>query len=262
MIILTRDVIKRLLLIQLVGGALVGLFVIQPLNEFVLYWRLEPEGQSALSFVWSGLKASILGPEWLKGGSYAAIGAALGGAIGVLSRRILMQQRRVAQRTMELERELVALLAKGESQRVEFKSSFRWDVRENKLNKGLEQPVLKTLAAFLNSEGGTLLIGVADDGQVFGLANDYKTLKKKDRDGFEQAIMSAVSSRMGTDACANLQLVFHEVEGRDICRIMVRPSARPVYLRQGNEPEFYVRTGTSTRELNVEEAIEYIKGRF
>ena len=81
--------------------------------------------------------------------------------------------------------EIAALLAAGENAKVEFKSSARWDLRENKKNPVMEQVILKTVAAFLNSDGGTLLLGVSDDGTVLGLDHDYQTLQKKNADGYE-----------------------------------------------------------------------------
>ncbi len=108
--------------------------------------------------------------------------------------------------------DLRALIARGESANLEFKSSFRWDLRENKVNRALEAVVLKTLAGYMNSSGGTLLIGVADDGSIVGLDRDYTTLKKPDRDGFEQALMTAIAAKLGADACRTVQIVFHSLE--------------------------------------------------
>ncbi len=77
------------------------------------------------------------------------------------------------------QQEIEALIKAGESATVEFKSSARWDMRQNKLNKELEQVIVKTVAGFLNTEGGTLLIGVDDGGIIVGLQHDYQTLGKK-----------------------------------------------------------------------------------
>ena len=75
----------------------------------------------------------------------------------------------------------------------------------------------------MNGSGGTLLIGVADDGSIVGLERDYSTLKKPDRDGFEQAVMTAIAAKLGADACRTVQIVFHSLESKDICRVMVSP---------------------------------------
>jgi predicted HTH transcriptional regulator len=126
----------------------------------------------------------------------------------------------------------------------------------------LEAVVLKTLAGFMNGDGGTLLIGVADDGRILGLANDYQSLKKQDRDGFAQAIMTAVASKLGTELCQLTQILFHSMEGKDICRVITAPSLRPVFLKQDVQTKFYLRTGNGTRELNIQEAMEFTAHRW
>jgi predicted HTH transcriptional regulator len=190
------------------------------------------------------------------------VGALLGVLVALFNRSLFERTQRINRLMAELEKDLNAIIAKGEHNTLEFKSSLRWDLRQDKLNKSLENSVLKTLAGYMNAEGGTLLIGVADDGEVLGLERDYQSLKKKDRDGFEQAIMGAISARIGTDLCTLVQAVFHSMEGRDVCRLIISPAPRPVYVSQDNETRFYLRTGPGTRELNIQEAIEYISSRW
>ena len=60
-------------------------------------------------------------------------------------------------------RPITDLIELGESSILEFKSTFQWDVVKGEQNKALRLSSLKTIAAFLNSQGGTLLIGVEDD---------------------------------------------------------------------------------------------------
>jgi predicted HTH transcriptional regulator len=122
--------------------------------------------------------------------------------------------------------------------------------------------VLKTLAGFMNLDGGTLLIGVADDGRIVGLEQDYKTLKKCDRDGFGQALMTSIATNLGGDVSYTVQMVFRSVENKDVCRVIVSPAPRPVYLEVGNSLKFYVRMGVTTRELNVQEAVNYISKQW
>src|SRR5690606_28338891 len=87
------------------------------------------------------------------------------------------------------------IIAEGEHDGLEFKSSLRWDTKENRLNKDLERIVLKTIAAFNNGygDGGRLIIGVDDDQNVLGLENDYSTLSGNDRDAFQRHLRSLVS---------------------------------------------------------------------
>lgn len=151
-------------------------------------------------------------------------------------------------------------LIKGECDTVEFKSSFRWDYRLQKTNKDIEFASLKTLVAFMNTNGGTLLIGVDDVSAVVGLEKDYNTLKKPGRDGFEQYIMQAVSQSLGTENCKFLEVSFVACDNKEVCMIQVKKATAPVFLKQQQNTHFFVRAGNGTRELNIQEALKYIKG--
>jgi hypothetical protein len=243
------------------GGG-VGIFVLYPANDFVYYREYKPGNSTAGDFAMAQLQRSVQGQTPKKTAFYALVGVVLSlGGAGLYSS---MQRRsaRIEQLSEALQGDLQTLIAQGESANLEFKSSFRWDLRENKTNRALEAVVLKTLAGYMNGNGGTLLIGVADDGSAVGLEHDYKTLKKQDRDGFEQVLMTAIASKLGGDACHAVQMVFHALDGKDICRVIAAPMQRPVYVRDGDAPKLYVRTGVSTRELNVQEAIDYTSARW
>ena len=156
-----------------------------------------------------------------------------------------------------------------EGQYLEYKSTFRTRATDGpagekagEIFKPLQTSSLKTIAAFLNSrEGGTLLIGVADDGSVFGLESDYASLRKPgkdDRDLFLLHLGQAVANSMGMAASANVRHEVLEVGGKDLCRVHVRPSAFPVDAevvevdRQGQHNKktaFYGRFGNGTREI-------------
>jgi hypothetical protein len=159
-----------------------------------------------------------------------------------------------------LERQIDALLAAGESATAEFKSSARWDRKENRLNKVLEQVIVKTVAAFLNSEGGTLLIGVGDDKKPLGLADDYKTLgKRQDRDGYENWLTTLLLDSLGKETNLLIRIKFCEFGGCDICVVDASPSPKPVYVKEANAENLHIRTGNSTRLLTSREAVEYVK---
>jgi CheY-like chemotaxis protein len=151
------------------------------------------------------------------------------------------------------------LIARGESAELEFKSSLRWDFRQQKANKELEATIIKTISAFLNmQQGGVLLVGVKDDGTILGLEYDYQTLKGKNRDGFERHTYELLIDAYGSAVATLVRLEFEAVEGKDVCRITAEPSHKPVYL----EGRLYIRTGNSTRELSAKDAIEYSRSRW
>ena len=253
----------RIFAIAILLGAAVGIFVLYPTNEFVYFYEYQPTSDTRpVDFAVHQMQRSLQGQTPKKTVFYAIVGVILSVGGALLYSSLQRRSERIEQLSAALESDLQTLIARGEGAGLEFKSSFRWDLRENKVNRALEGVIVKTLAGYMNGNGGTLLIGVADDGSIVGLESDYKTLKKQDRDGFEQALMTAVATKLGADACRSVQIVFHTVDHKEVCRVMVAPMHRPVYVKDGENPKLYVRTGVLTRELNVQEAIDYTSSRW
>ena len=89
------------------------------------------------------------------------------------------------------------LIKEGESDELEFKATLRWDIKEGRVSKKLEQVIVKTVAAFANAQGGSLLIGVDDDGQAVGLSRDYESLGEAGRDPFELHLRNVLNQQLG-----------------------------------------------------------------
>jgi hypothetical protein len=154
-------------------------------------------------------------------------------------------------------------IREGEGAQIEYKGSLRYDLREKTINKALTKSVTKTIAAFLNSAGGTLLIGVLDDGVVAGIEPDFETLVPKgDRDGFELKLRDAVGSHLGDEVSPFVEVTFGEIDRKTVAIVSCEPYHRPVFLEDGGRREFYVRDGNSSRPLDVKEANEYINVRW
>jgi len=150
------------------------------------------------------------------------------------------------------------IIDSGESATIEFKSSLRWDVREKRVNKELQKVIAKTVAGFLNAEGGILLIGVADDGEVLGIQDDINSTGRKDLDGFQQTLIQTFSNYLGESVAANVRVSFEDIEEKAVCAVKVEACQQPVYFTDGKGKEFYIRFGSSTRPLDVEAAQKYI----
>ena len=155
-----------------------------------------------------------------------------------------------------------SLIAAGEGQSVEFKSSILWDYRRQQVNKKLSEPIIKNVSAFMNSEGGYILIGVGDDGQVLGLEADFAVMKKPNPDGFELIFNNAFNRMIGTPFRRFVELRFPEVDGKTICVVRVRPASQPVYFRHQGQEKFYIRAGNAAQPLSVSQAASYIQERF
>lgn len=153
-------------------------------------------------------------------------------------------------------------IARGEGPTLEFKSSVRWDVRQNIVNKDLEKVAAKTIAGFMNREGGTLVVGVTDDGEIVGLEADMATLKKATEDGLSLHLTEIFNKYLGEVAAASASISFAHVDGHAIAVISAEAATKPVFLDDPNGPEFYVRSNASTRLLDVKEATEFIAKRW
>ncbi len=156
-------------------------------------------------------------------------------------------------------RPATAVIPEGENDTVEFKSTLRWDIRAGKTNASVERASLKTIAAFLNSAGGTLLIGVRDDGTIEGIESD----KFVNEDKFLLHLWSLIRSWLGREVSPYIRTLTEKVDDKTVCLVRCRQSNRPVFLRQpGNEEAFYIRVGPSSNAMEISEALKYIADHF
>lgn len=158
------------------------------------------------------------------------------------------------------------LIEEGESSDLELKSSLRWNYHNSSIDKKIETVILKSISAFANGEGGTLIIGVDDEGEILGLEKDYTSLVGT-KDEFELHLRNLINQYFGkTFATSGLTIKFISVKDKEVCRIEISKSNKPVYLEVNDNGQkmdkFYVRSGNSSQELGVKEISEYINSRF
>lgn len=173
------------------------------------------------------------------------------------SAQAVLDELRVIERTADLE----LLIAAGESASLEFKQTMRWDTKLHKRSKEVLMASMKTVCAFLNSAGGTLLIGVADTGEPKGLGDDLQNFSdNKTIDGFELRFRDALSANLDPDPHQLVTLSFPYVNGSQICRVDVSRSTRPTFLDpKGGSVGFYVRKGNASHPLtDVRKACGYV----
>ncbi len=259
------SVFQKEILWHILIGAMTGYLIIHPIT-MVIYWIEFNNDSLSVSLI-----KEVIMNRFLRSFSsqmlpmsllFIIFGCFIGLGSGLYSRIFRKNQVSIKSNENFLTKSILKLLEEGESQTVEFKSSLKYDYRQVKTNKSLEFIALKTIAGFLNADGGILLIGVNDYSEVLGLANDYWTLKHKDKDGFQQRIIQIVSNVLGTDICQLLHITFHSINDKEICCINIDPSRKPVYIQEGNRTVFYLRTGNVTKPLNTKETVEYLKPRI
>ena len=154
-----------------------------------------------------------------------------------------------------------SIIHRGEGNHIEFKRSIRWDYIKEDVNDNLKISILKTIVAFLNTNGGKLLIGVDDDGTPIGIEKDISTLRK-DVDGYEQYIRNLIDTNIGSEVSIYIIISFMRFKGYKICIIRVKESPYPVYLRSDSKNVFYIRAGNTTRILDGEKLSRYLDAHW
>jgi hypothetical protein len=160
------------------------------------------------------------------------------------------------------ETEIKALIANGENEMLELKSTLRFDIREGKVNKKIEFVIAKTISAMLNSEGGVLIIGVDDDGNTLGLDKDFQTLSKQDKDGFELYLRQLIKKYLIKDFEQHIRMSFPKIDDREICLVKILKSGKPVFITYEGNQMFYVRNGNASIPKNRQEQSEYEKSHW
>jgi hypothetical protein len=160
--------------------------------------------------------------------------------------------------------EIMALAAGGESERVEFKEAARRNPYTGKdEGQKMSDNIAKAVAGLMNSAGGgTLLIGVADDGTIKGIDVEYDIINKTkpNWDSYRLFIDGLLKDKLSiANPFQFYQLSRHSVNGKDLCRILVKPASEPVYV----DKKLYVRTGNKTSELQGPDLVGYVRsGRW
>jgi predicted HTH transcriptional regulator len=157
---------------------------------------------------------------------------------------------------------IIDLIKSGETDFVEFKSSLVWDYRNEQPSKEMKMVIARTVSSFMNSNGGILLIGVADDRTLLGLDQDLAQLHNS-YDEFELTFTNAINTYLGKVNRAYVSLKFEKIDNKDVAVIQVKKSPHPVYLKcEGKKEEFCIRSGNSCQPLDISEANLYIKGHW
>jgi hypothetical protein len=152
-----------------------------------------------------------------------------------------------------------ALISGGENQKVEFKSSIRWNYDENRKDTRLESLIARSIASFMNSDGGYLFIGINNEGDKIGLDKDYSTLGKNQRnkDGFQLQLTEIINSYLGKAYHQFISVKIFTDNCKDFCCVEVKPVQEPVFVIINEKKEFYIRENNRSQKLEIHEFHEY-----
>ena len=161
-----------------------------------------------------------------------------------------------------------AIISKGETANVEFKPAIWYDHGRAthdpnyklKREAHVSDNIIRTVAGFLNAEGGTLFVGVSDDGNAYGLEGDLGLTGRKDWDGLENELNQLISQAVSNEVCAaKVKISFPQFQNKRIAKIDVMKAISPVFMKnESHQNKFYVRIGNATNTMSVESAFNYI----
>ena len=151
------------------------------------------------------------------------------------------------------------LIIGGETDKVEFKSSFIWDIERKQCSKEVRIAVMRAVSSFMNSEGGFLIIGVDDDNSPVGIGFDLEHVQNS-FDTWGQTLTNAINTYLGKINGAFVSIRKVKVEDKEIVILRVRKSPHPVYLKyeEGKE-DFFIRSNNTSQKLGMSESTQYIQ---
>ena len=160
---------------------------------------------------------------------------------------------------LSVEDRIKSLIRRGEAKDIEFKETFVLDVKQGIKNKEMTKAVLKTIAGFLNTDGGELLVGVNDAGEVLGVNDEMSKFFSNSRDKYLQNVRNAIKERIGEQSYPFIDYQLHEVESVLLLCVTCLRSDEPVYV---DEKDFYIRINPATDKLEGRKLLQYIRTRF
>jgi hypothetical protein len=198
----------------------------------------------------------------LKGTIYIATAVLAGGVLlaVLLVRKYSYQLKDLPNQKLDrkdLTHQLIKLIENGESNILEFKSTMRMNLKTGKAGKEIELAWLKTVAAYMNTDGGILLIGVDDAGNMTGIETDNFESDDKCRLHFKNLI----KQHIGLEFSKFITMEIISIEGKNIILIECERSSKPVFLKNKQAEDFYIRSGPSTVKLSVSEVLAYMEKR-
>lgn len=202
------------------------------------------------SIVIGALTISFAGYQYLENGS--------NNVIGRLMRKFFATNRVSGGKLKSIGDDSTNIIKLGENNTVEFKLTLRMNLHTGEKDKKIEHAIIKTICAFLNTEGGILFVGVDDSGGLLGLEKDNFA----NNDKFQLHFTNLFNQHLGEQFTSSIQSEIIRIEDKQVFRIDCFSSEVPVFLKQGQKEEFFIRAGAATQELQGSKLMEYIIKHF
>jgi len=243
-------------------GILAGYFLLHPIT-MVIYWFEISNSPITFKSILDAFAERFIHAFYLHMMPMSLVFIIIGGVFGLSSglyfKKIRNQGQKIQIQQNQLKESIRSIIKNGENEIVDLRRSFRYDHRIGHPEKTMEVLTMHSVAGFMNAKGGILIFGVDKDGHIKGLADDYFSLGRKTREGFEKRFSETIAAKLGSDVCSLVHLAFHEIGDMEICSVYIEKAHRPVYIREGENTIFLLRIGNGHKPLNTQETVEYLK---
>jgi len=209
-------------------------------------------GDLIVNFI-GALFVSAVGFVYLQRGSFPLVSSFI---VGMVEKNLWVFGG--SKKGSNLVKKIKSLIKEGENERIEFKSSFRTNLHTKEFDRRMEHNILKTITAFLNTKGGSLLVGVNDGGHVVGL--EYDNFQSDDKAGLH--LTNLIRTHIGNEFLPFIKFGIASVDGKSVILVECRESRKRVFLKIGGEEEFYVRNGPASVRLEGSSLVDYIGHKF
>ena len=233
----------------------IAMFALWKLLEFYVIELIDHDLRLSVEGIMQGISCTALGAAIMSLVFYAGRSGAFFDATVI---RFLKKNSETIGISPVSDADLVTeTIRQGETERTEFKSTLRTNLQTGDKDKRMEKAVLKTIVAFLNTDGGTLLIGVSDDGSISGI--DESSFESRDKMNLHMT--NLISSQIGNEYLPFINFRIADFDTGAVMRVVCEPTRNPVFLKDGNTETFYVRSGPSSVELSGMDMINYVNNR-
>ena len=206
-----------------------------------------------------GLLLTILGAGMVSTAEYLYLTYGEGKIFQKLLKSFMKKNPNLFIETKIKPKDVLKKINQGESEQLEFKSSLRMNLHTKKTDKKIEIAVLKTITAFLNTDGGTLLIGVADNGKIVGIDHDGFSSNDK----FYQHYTNLIQNHIGNQYLPLIKSKLIQMnDKKTILKIDCMKGHKPVFLTMNNDDHFFVRIGPASVKLSDKKLLEYVNKKF
>ncbi|MCP4408041.1 MAG: ATP-binding protein [Gammaproteobacteria bacterium] len=238
-------------------------FDIQGATWWARFLPLYPDNRS----LWFGVttpESDFIGEVQKKWGVIASVGLAvllvgvvLAGFLVFRYGRQLKNLPKLSIDSHDFENEVLSLVRAGETSVLEFKSTMRMNLKAGRPGKEIELAWLKTVVAFMNTNGGILLIGVDDAGSILGIEPDGFENEDRCRLHFKNLFQQHIGLEFSKFVHFDLQPVY----GKQVIVVECERAKVPVFLSARNEESFFIRSGPSSVKLSISKTLVFLQHR-